>query len=235
MRSYRDGKELSKQLLASTIEDLYHAPYIVIHRGDLHSILLKEARRLGVSIVLDSDIIKLDFDRAAVDLSNGKRYKGDIMLGADGERSFCRDALTGIKSRSYDSGDHVFRFTVKASDMIQHKDLALFAQPPCINLWVGPGAHAMTYALKRDDLLNVVLTCRHDCTQAPQHGPRKVEIEEVRKAISYWDERFHILLGLAQSCSKWTLFETPMPASWAHPSGRFILLGDSAHAMLPFL
>ena len=235
MRSYKDSIELSKQQLGDEVENLYQAPYMVIHRADLHSSLLKEAKRLGVAIRLDSHITKFDFLEPSVELSNGERHVGDIILGADGERSTCRDALLGFGLPARDSGDHVFRITVKTSDILQHEELVSLVQPPCINLWVGPGAHAMTYALKRDGLLNIVLTCAHDAAQSVEPGPHFVEISEARRAFSRWDEKFQTLLGLAHGCSRWTLFETPESGHWIHPDGKFALLGDSAHAMLPFL
>ena len=235
MRSYKDSFELSNQRLGCMIEDLYSAPYLVIHRADLHHILLQEARRLGVKINLNRHFTKINFSEPSVELSNGEKSIADIVLGADGERSACRDALLGYSTPPHDSGDHVFRITIKASDILQHKDLVDLIQPPCINLWVGPGAHAMTYALKRDGLLNIVLTCAHDISTTVQHGPQKADIAEARKAFSQWDAKFQSLLSIAQSCSKWTLLQAPIATHWTHPDGKFALLGDSAHAMLPFL
>ena len=235
MRSYKDSFELSSQQLGYSMEELYSAPYLVIHRADLHNILLQEAQRLGVHIKLNCQFTKINFSEPSLELSSGEHYFVDIILGADGERSACRDALLGYSPPLQDSGDHVFRITVKASEVAQHKDLVNLVQPPCINLWVGPGAHAMTYALKRDDLLNIVLTCSHDVSTTIQHGPQRAEIAEAREAFSRWDAKFQALLGIAQGCSKWTLFQAPDAAYWTHPDGKFALLGDSAHAMLPFL
>nr|UZP47902.1 FAD binding domain-containing protein [Cladonia uncialis subsp. uncialis] len=235
MRSYKDNRELSHQQLGHLMTDLYSAPYLVVHRADLHSALLQEARRLDVSIELNSQFTKINFAEPSVELVHGKKYVADVVIGADGERSACRDALLGSTLLSRDSGDHVFRATAKASDIAQHEDIVDLVQPPCINLWLGPGAHAMTYALKRDSLLNIVLTCAHDVSNTIEHGPRKVEIDEVRNAFTQWDPRFQSILDVAQTCSKWTLLETPEPAFWTHPEGNFALLGDSAHAMLPFL
>ena len=235
MRSYKDSLVLSSQQLGHEIESIYSASYMVIHRADLHGTLLKEAKRLGVVIKLDSHIVKLDFLEPSIELSNGEKYVSDIILGADGERSACRETLLGSSSPVRESRDHVFRVTVNTSEILEHENLVNLVQPPCINLWVGPGAHAMTYALKRDGLLNIVLTCAHDPAKSIDHGPQKADIKEAIKAFSHWDENFKTLLGLAQGCSKWNLFEPPKSGPWIHPNGKFALIGDSAHAMLPFL
>jgi salicylate hydroxylase len=56
----------------------------VIHRQDYHAILLEEAQRLGAEIKLNSDVVKLNFDRTEVILSDGQVLKGDVIVGADG-------------------------------------------------------------------------------------------------------------------------------------------------------
>lgn len=235
MRSYKDGTELSRVDLGRSIEDMYSAPYMVIHRADLHSILLREALRLGVSIRLNSQIVRFNLCEPSVDLASGEKYVADLVIGADGERSACRGALIGHDIPARDCGDHVFRITVPITDVLQHQHLAGLVDPPCINLWVGPGAHAMTYALKRDSLLNIVLTCAHDDSHDVRPGPKFVEIREAQEAFKDWDQNFQTLLGLAQACAKWTLLHPPTPDYWVHTEGRFALLGDSAHAMLPFM
>lgn len=235
MRSYKDSSELSVQYLGCQMEELYSAPYIVIHRADLHNILLQEAERLGVHISLDCQIAKINFTEPSVELSCGELISSDVILGADGERSMCRDALLNHVSSFQDSGDHVFRITVDANEVAKHRDLADLIQPPSINFWVGPGAHAISYALKRDGLLNIVLTCEHDASTTAQHGPLQADMAEVRQAFSQWDAKFQAVLDIAQGCSKWNLFEAPEATYWTHPDGKFTLLGDSAHAMLPFV
>ena len=235
MRSYKDSVVLSRQQLGHEIESLYSASYMVIHRADLHGTLQEEAKRLGVSIKLNCHIIKLDFLEPSIELSNGEKYVSDVILGADGERSACRDTLLGLRPSARDSRDHVFRITVNISEILQHESLVSLVQPPCLNLWIGPGAHAMGYALKRDEVFNIVMTCAHDPAKSVDHGPQRVDLNEAINACSHWDEKFKTIIGLAQGCSRWTLFEPPKSGPWVHRNGKFALLGDSAHAMLPFL
>ena len=64
------------------MEELYSAPYIVIHRADLHSVLVQEAGRLGAAIHLDSHFTRISFSDPSFELSNGKIYDADIILGA---------------------------------------------------------------------------------------------------------------------------------------------------------
>lgn len=48
MRSYRDGSELARQQMRGYVEKEYGAPYLHIHRGDFHAVLVEKARELGV-------------------------------------------------------------------------------------------------------------------------------------------------------------------------------------------
>ena len=235
MRSYKTGNELSRQELEHAIPDVYAAPYLVVHRADLHDVLLQEAERLGVAIHLGADIVSIDFFQPSIKLSSGNIYTGDVIIGADGERSFCRERLYGRKEALQSSGDQVFRITVKSDDIVQHDHLADLVDPPHINFWVGPDANAVTYPLKREGLLNIVLTHAHKPGERIYYGPQKVAVLEVRKAFDGWDPRFQALLAFAQDCSKWTLFQANEPFHWIHPAGKFTLLGDSAHSMLPYL
>ena len=63
-----------------------------IHRVDYHKVLLDEARRLGATMHLDCDIVKVDIKIPAVTSSLGTVYTGDVVVGADGKpRQILRD------------------------------------------------------------------------------------------------------------------------------------------------
>ena len=235
MRSYKDHAELSNQRLGSLMEEMYSTPYLIIHRADLHNILLQEAKRIGVIVKLDVHFTCINFAEPSVETSDGKRYAADVVIGADGEKSACRDALYGYSLSSRDSGDHVLRITVKICDLIQHDDLVDLVQPPCINFWVGPDSFGMAYPLKKDDILSITLTRAHDHLTTVEQAPQRVEIADARHEFSKWNNKFQRVLDLAQGAIKWTLFDTPEVVRWTHPDGKFALLGDSAHVMLPFL
>jgi salicylate hydroxylase len=86
---------LSTQPCVPYCEQRYGAPYLHIHRADYHSILVDEARRLGVTIKLDCHVEGIDFEKAAIRLSGQLEFEADVILGADGLKSVCREALLG--------------------------------------------------------------------------------------------------------------------------------------------
>ena len=99
------------------MEKEYDAPYLLIHRADLHKALLHRAQALGVTFKLGASIEANGIDVAAgrIRLANGETYGGDLILGADGEKSMCRDIVLGYEDDLHATGDEIFRLTLKAS------------------------------------------------------------------------------------------------------------------------
>ena len=54
-----------------------------------------------------------------------------------------------------------------------------------------------------------------------------------RLTASRWAQEAHDLIDGVESFSRWALFTVPSGPAWC--SGRVALLGDAAHAMLPFM
>ncbi|KAL9116383.1 MAG: hypothetical protein Q9187_007091 [Circinaria calcarea] len=235
LRSYRDGKVLSTQPLGAFMEETNAAPYLVIHRVDLHKILLAKAESLGIVIRLNSFISNISLVKPSLEIFNGEIYECDLILGADGEKSMCREALLGHADPLHDTGDEVFRFTIPRAEVAQHQDLAELVEFPNINFWVGPDGNVITYLVKKDNLLNFALTRARGSNGEVHYKPQKAEVSELSAAISQWDPRFKTLLSISQALSKWTLFEANEAPYWTHCDGHFALVGDAAHAMRPHL
>lgn len=237
IRSYQGGNALATQEHGIIAAEKYSAPYLLLHRANLHKVLYESAKGLGVQIVLNASITSMRVDTAkpSVRLQTGESYEVDIILGADGERSICREKLLGREDPLGSTGNLVYRFTIPASEVRHHDNLIDLVDPTNLNLWMGPGSHAVSYVVKHDGLLNVALTVPQDPQDKVQYGVQKVAKEELCEVLKDWDSRFRALLSLAQDCSKWSLLQSNEIENWTHPSGRFALVGDSAHAMIPSL
>lgn len=233
MRSYRDGAVLSTQNCVPYVQDTYGAPYLHIHRADYHRILVQEAERLGVNIQLNSCVKSVDFNKPSVHLANGAEFEADVVIGADGLKSACREALLGHPDPPRLTGDLAYRIVVKAEDMRRCPELVELAETPAINYWMGPDAHAVCYSLKGGDLYNIVLVC-------PDNLPELVntaaaDLREMLDFFENWDPKLKALLGLVQETSKWRLQNSEEMKTWSHPNGKFALMGDACHATLPYL
>ena len=214
-------------------EEQYGVPYLHIHRADYHEILVAEAERLGVTIVLDSTVLRIDFEKPFIKLKNKPDFTADIILGADGLKSICREALLGHSDPPHLTGDLAYRIIVKAEDMKKHPDLRDLAEKPAINYWMGPYCHAVCYLLKGGGLYNIVLICPDNLPEMVNTS--KADLQEMRDIFEKWDPKLKALLDLVQETSKWRLQNSEEMESWSHPSGKFALMGDACHATLPYL
>jgi salicylate hydroxylase len=233
LRSYRDGKVLSKQNLVPFAESAYANPYLHIHRADFHKILVEQAEKLGVGMKLGCTVTGIDFDKPAVLIKGQPEFRADIVIGADGLKSACREALLGHPDPPRMTGDLAYRILVKADDMRKHADLIDLAENPAINYWMGPDGHAVCYLLKGGVVYNIVLLCPDNLPELVNTA--KADLQEMRDFFENWDPRLKTLLGLVQETSKWRLQNSEEMMRWSHPNGKFVLMGDACHATLPYL
>lgn len=175
----------------------------------------------------------MDFEKASIQLVGKADLHADVILGADGLKSVCREALLGRPDPPCFTGDLAYRIIIKAEDMKKHPNLRELVEKPAINYWMGPHAHVVCYLLKGGGLYNVVLICPDNLPS--QVNTAKADLEEMRDFFKQWDPTLKALLGLVQETSKWRLQNSREMKSWRHPGGKFALLGDACHATLPYL
>ena len=214
-------------------EDRYGAPYLNIHRADYHAILVEEAKRLGVTILLGSTAVGIDFEKPSVKLAKGHDFHADVVLGADGLKSVCRQALVGRSDPPHFTGDLAYRIIIKVKDIKKHPDLWELVEKPALNYWMGPRSHVVCYLLQGGSLCNIVLICPDNLPDLVSTA--KADLLEMQELFRHWDPKLRALLGLVQETSKWRLQNSEEMNSWRHPSGKFALLGDACHATLPYL
>ncbi|KAH8882060.1 FAD/NAD(P)-binding domain-containing protein [Thozetella sp. PMI_491] len=236
LRSYQ-GTVLSRAPPGSIIERIYRSPYLVVHRADLLRILVEAAKERGVLVRLGCEIQSIDFTQACLRLTSGEVYAGDFILGADGDRSVCRDALLGRADPPTATGDVVLRIAVPRQDIDEGHPSWELMQHASVNVWMGPGAHGVSYLLK-DDILNMVVVQADEASSHSEvmFGPQPADLDQLKAAFGEWDPALQGLLDVRQAdCTKWSLFQVPELSGWRHSSGKFALIGDAAHAILPYL
>lgn len=218
----------------------YEAPFWDFHRADLHGALLARAKELGAIFRINSRVVDVRCDEpvedsATVVLHTGDRLVADLVVGADGIFSTCRDALLGRPDPPTPTGDLAYRLLLNTADMAKDPELAPFLEKPHqVRYWMGPKAHAVNYVLRDGKLFNMVLLVPDDM---PANATTlDGNVEEMRELYRGWDPRITKLLNLCQSVQKWKLcFRAGLDTPWSHKSGTFTLLGDSVHATLPYL
>ncbi|KAF2676552.1 FAD/NAD(P)-binding domain-containing protein, partial [Lentithecium fluviatile CBS 122367] len=235
-RSYRDGDLLSATRLIPEMQAHYAAPHLVLHRGDLLALLLQEARRLNVGLAADCAVADIDFATCKVHTVSGEMFTGDVLIGADGVKSFSRDSLLGRDTSPQPSGKLVYRLTVRSDAIAANPSTRTLIETPKITCWMGPDSHVICYNLDSKGVCNVVLT-KSDENPTFQHiaGPQPASIDELHCFFSAWDGTLRHVLDLAESAMYWPLLRSQDVDTWTHPCGAFILIGDAAHSMAPHL
>jgi salicylate hydroxylase len=221
------------QKLGTLMDEVYGAPYLHVHRATFHSVLCDEATKLGVKFQLGSTVTGIDFEKSAVKVQDQADTAADFIIGADGLKSACREALLGHPDPPHNTGDMAYRVVIPTSEMKKHKELVDLAIIPSFNHLAGPGGHAVGYLIADGALLNMVIV-------VPDELPNNVhvtaaDVSEMQNRFKDWCPKFRHLLELVTEATMWKLQNIIEMETWRHENGTFALLGDACHATLPYL
>ena len=206
----------------------YGFPYSLIYRADLHALMERHVRqRQPDAIRLGSRAIGFtqDAEGVEVELENGERVRGDILIGADGVHSRIRRAMFG-------QSDAQFTGCVAWRGLVPRDKLPAHLHENIGTNWIGPGAHVIHYPLRNGELVNFVGIVERSDWQVESWTERG-SVEECLSDFKHWHEDVQGLIKGIQQPYKWALLSRQPMESWT--IGRATLLGDACHSTLPFL
>jgi salicylate hydroxylase len=153
-RRYKTGERVGFTRWAEVLEQNYGAPYYHIHRADLHK-LLYDLVAPRVTIRLGATVVGCDPDPVlpSITLQSGEIVRADMIVGADGVKSYMQQVVSGKSNRAEPTGDAAYRATIPASLMMQDPELRDFIEHPQMAGWMGPGRHLMAYPIVRTSLV----------------------------------------------------------------------------------
>jgi len=228
----RSGREIVRIPLGAGAVQRYGAPYWVIHRGDLQA-ALSDAAVQHLNIVLRLGMSMEDFATHPHGVTVSARgatglwtEHGHAVIAADGLWSAAR-ARIASKAPPRFAGRTAWRALVPAAQ------LAPEFREPLVHLWLGRDAHLVHYPVKGGKLVNVVVITADDWNAPGWSEPASRVDLLARLSSRRWAPQAHSVFRAPDAWLKWALYETEPLASFAH--GAAALLGDAAHAMLPFL
>ena len=225
---YRTGKVLAKQTLKNLSIKAYGAPNYDIHRADLQNILLREIDKKGIEIERGFEIIDIDEDKEnAFIKTKDKKIGSDVVIGADGIHSVIRKKLWG-KDYARFTRNIAWRMLVPV-EKISSAFLKLDT-----TVWLGPKKHFVQYFVKGGSYLNCVCLVEQDHWMS-EDWSEKGDISELKNLFKGWHPAIQEILESTNpnSLYKWGLHDRLPMKQWR--KGRFSLLGDAAHPMLPFI
>jgi salicylate hydroxylase len=147
------------------------------------------------------------------------------LIGADGIWSSVRGHLFPNVQPQF-SGLIAWRGTLDATQLPREYSLRR------VQLWMGPNAHLVTYPISAGRQTNIVAVMSGIWNRPGWSAPGAIgEIKDVFSA-SQWPGTARMMIGAVDEWRKWALFTVPGGGEWS--DGAIVLLGDAAHAMLPF-
>jgi len=229
-RLHDTGEVVQRFSLADEHERLHGASYTQLHRADFHDLLAAKAREFKSDVVrLNHRVSGFSETATGVELKfdNGASAHGDLLIGADGLKSVVRRQIVEEVPASY-TGDAAWRVTVPVTRLPPN-----FLEP-VMSLFLGPGGHAVCYYVRGGALLNFVGLVETDDVSEESLSV-KMPWEQLKADYEGWHPVIQTVIDMADKdgCYRWSLFNRPPIRNWS--TGRATLLGDSAHATLPYL
>jgi len=221
------GRRLATVPLGSHAERRYSAPYLTLHRADLHAGLRSVAEALPqVTLTPGFDVAGIEDRGGAVEVAkcDGTMLEGAGLIGADGLWSTVRKSIAP-NARLRFSGATAFRA------LLPRDGLPDPFSAPVVGLWLGPRAHLVHYPVRGGEALNVVAVTEGG--QAAQGWNQAGDASALRSGFTSWCKESKSLLEWVEAWRSWSLFSLPPLPHWSR--GPTTLLGDAAHPVLPYL
>ncbi|GEL22412.1 monooxygenase [Pseudonocardia sulfidoxydans NBRC 16205] len=238
-RRWSDGSILGIRPLGDAVWREHGAPYWHFHRADLHRVLLDacaDPATPGPDVHLCTSARVKSVDQSvgeqpAVVTEDGRRFEADVVIGADGVRSQVREEIMGSDDLRF-SGQMVFRVMVPGESLMKDPATRFLWDSFHSTMWLGPRLHLVHYFIRGGEYLNLGAALQSDI---PLHDGWTVDttVDELVAALATWDSRLtSILKKVEEPVAKWALFAHRRNPVWV--DGHVALLGDAAHAMVPF-
>ncbi|KAF2402274.1 FAD/NAD(P)-binding domain-containing protein [Trichodelitschia bisporula] len=232
-RRWESGDVIGWTDLGEQFKERYGAGYWVIHRAHFHAAMYERAVEFGVEVRTAARVVEYDLEGTGVRLESGEVCGADVVVAADGIKSTARGAILGPEDKPpVLVGFAAYRATVSTDKMRADPDTAWLLDNPSINCWIGDGRHVMSYTIAGGSSFNMVLS--HPESTDPSTWRQETALSDMRSHFVGWDPRLTKLISMVTHTLKWPLLTLPAPLPrWR--ANHTIIIGDAAHAMLPYM
>jgi 2-polyprenyl-6-methoxyphenol hydroxylase-like FAD-dependent oxidoreductase len=227
MYDWIDGTAIARIPTGESFLQRFKKPYVVIHRVDLHRVLLDACGALpNVKMMARTKVTSFEDlgDRVRVDIDDGRQLEGAALIGADGIRSTIRQQMT-------DEGPPRTLGYVAHRTIVPMSDVNFDVDTDNVVMWSGDGFHIVHYPLRDHTLFNVVtvfktLDMAPSDTDSPHPDLARVYRDSHPTMKKLWG-----MMDLSRR--GWVSHDRDPIRHWSR--GRVTLLGDAAHPTLQSL
>ncbi|MGT2477396.1 alpha/beta hydrolase fold domain-containing protein [Paraburkholderia terrae] len=218
------GRRLYYAPLGEEAAARYGALLYNVHRADLVGLLANALPPGVVRLGAECASVSQDEEGAWVTLQNGEVIRGDAVIGADGIHSAVRTALRRPEEKRF-ANILMWRSLIPA-DRLEGLDL-----PVAGNNWFGVGRNIVSYWVRKD--LYSVLASVPATEVSRESWTQAGDVGHLRRAFDGCEPTVRKMLEAVDSTFITGMYHRDPIENWS--TGRIGLLGDAAHAMVPYL
>lgn len=232
VRDGHSGRLLQRVRLGKPFEQRFGAPYRVCHRADLLAGLLTAARaQPGIDLrtgqaAETAESVEDHGGGVRLALAAGPVVEGKALIVADGIRSRLRASICGRVEPANQN-------TALYRALMSIDDLPASVAADCVTLWLCAGAHVVHYPVSNWQRVNVVVAVDDAGGEGTSSWQVAAEPGEVSRALPSACEPLAQILQARTGWQRWAGADLPALKGWTR--GNMALVGDAAHATLPFL
>ncbi len=233
VRRLKDGARIASMRLAKRFERRYGAPYICIHRADLHGVLQEASWEIdGVNLNTGVRVsaISAREDSVCAVMGESRAWEADALIGADGVWSQVRShMMQGAPVPGY-TGHTAWRA------LVPMESLPAALRSVDVQIWLGPKVHAVAYPVRAGQAFNMVVVAESPPLGDVRDWDQEDNIAALHHAIG---ARCAGIMPLIEAMPAWRIWALNGCAPVAGPDEiakeRIALVGDAAHPMVPYL
>ncbi|KAJ5313097.1 hypothetical protein PENANT_c018G09423 [Penicillium antarcticum] len=221
------------------IRHLWQAEFYLVHRVDLHHHLKKRALETA-TLHTQCNIINVDLEAESpsVTLKDGRIFKADLLLGADGIHSQLRQSVAPGSPAPYAVGKSCFRWLLPTDELKQYENTIDFVKDPGVFIeWASDDRRLVAYPCSDDKMFNLCAFMPSTETKTDTHNGGSQAAGDkatIVNAFLKFSPGVRRIIDSAENDLKvWDLYDMKSLPNWT--KGHTALLGDAAHPFQPYM